>query len=132
MPRALGLRAAALLAWPAPARGAGPIFVNGSGVPLRWAASPVPYSPDKGRLGKLDNGAATAFVASTFGLWEAVPSSSIAFANAGTLPVDVKANNYDSFLDRCDGLSPIVFDDDGSITDDLLGVGAQRRARFAA
>jgi hypothetical protein len=54
-----------------------------------------------------------------------VPSASIGFANAGALPVDVKANNYASFLNQCDGRSPIVFDDDGSITDDLLGVGAR-------
>src|SRR6185369_12742743 len=26
---------------------------------------------------------------------------------------------------RCDGISPIIFDDDGSITDDLLGAGAK-------
>ena len=114
-----------LLACPDPARGAGAIFVNGAGVPLRWPAGPVRYSPDKGRLGSLNNAAATAFVASTFGVWEAVPSASIAFASAGTLPVDVRVTNYANFLDRCDGLSPVVFDHDGSITDDLLGVGAR-------
>lgn len=125
----MSLRAATLcllvVAWTDLVWGAGAIFVNGSGVPLRWPAGPVRYSPDKGRLGSLDNAAATAFVASTFAVWEAVPSSSIAFVSAGPLSVDVKAGNYAQFLDRCDGLSPVVFDDDGSITDDLFGVGAR-------
>jgi len=107
------------------AHGAGAISVNGQGVPFHWASSPILYSPDRGRLGALDNAAATAFVASTFGIWQAVPSASIRFASAGPLPVDVKASNYDDFLGRCDGLSPIIFDDDGSITDDLLGAGAR-------
>jgi len=107
------------------AYGAGALVVNGAGVPLRWSASPVPYSPDRGRLGALDNAAATSFVASRFAVWEDVPSAAITFASAGTLPVDVKANNYASFLNQCDGVSPIIFDDDGSITDDLLGVGAR-------
>jgi hypothetical protein len=36
-----------------------------------------------------------------------------------------QGGNYDNFLGRCDGISPIIFDDDGSITDDLLGAGAR-------
>ena len=112
-------------AGPELASGAGTILVGGSGVALRWPAAPVPYRPDRGRLGKLDNAAATAFVASTFAVWEAVPSAAISFASAGQLPVDVKKSNYASYLSRCDGVSPIVFDDDGSITDDLLGIGAR-------
>jgi hypothetical protein len=107
------------------ARAAGALAVSGAGVPFRWTASPVRYSPDKGKLGALDNAAATALVASTFAVWEAVPTASIAFASAGPLPVDVKASNYADFLSVCDGLSPVIFDRDGTITDDLLGVGAR-------
>ena len=107
------------------AHAAGAIEVNGKGMPFRWATSPILYSPDRGRLGSFDNAAATAFVASTFATWEAVPSASIRFASAGPLPVDVKAGNYANFLGVCDGISPIIFDDDGSITDDLLGAGAK-------
>ncbi|MGH7893295.1 MAG: hypothetical protein ACREQL_01425, partial [Candidatus Binatia bacterium] len=103
---------------------AGPLVVNGAGTPLVWATQPVPFNPDRGPLGTLSNAAAVALVAGNFGVWEAVPSSSIAFVNAGALPVDVKVGNYDQYLDRCDGRSPIIFDDSGKITDDLLGVGA--------
>jgi hypothetical protein len=121
-------RAALVLAFAAAVsrvHAAGPLVVNGAGVALRWTVSPVPYHPDRGRLGALDNTAATAFIADRFAAWEAVPSAAIAFTDAGTLPVDVKASNYTSFIDACDGVSPIIFDDDGSITDDLLGIGAR-------
>lgn len=124
------MRAAALLGilvtvGPSPVRGAGPLMVNGGGVALRWVADPVRYRPDRGRLGILDNAAATSFVASRFAVWEAVPTAAIAFASAGALPVDVRAANYTSWLGRCDGVSPIIFDHDGGITDDLLGIGAR-------
>src|SRR5213075_534828 len=73
----------------------------------------------------LDNATAIGFVASTFGVWQSVPTAAIAFADAGRLPVDVKVSNYTKFMDQCDGVSPVIFDDDGSVTDDLLGVGAR-------
>jgi len=120
-------RLVALLLTLACARGAvaaGPLVVNGAGVPLTWAIRPIPFNPDRGPLGSLSNDEAVALVAGNFAVWEAVTSSSIAFTNAGALPVNVKASNYEQFLDRCDGLSPIIFDNDGGITDDLLGAGA--------
>jgi hypothetical protein len=108
------------------AHAAGALSVNDSGIPLRWStSSPVPYRTDRGRLGTLDNAAATSFVASRFAVWQDVPTAAITFANAGTLAVDVRAKNVASFFNQCDGVSPIVFDDDGSITDDLLGTGAR-------
>jgi hypothetical protein len=125
MRRAARTLALVLAVLPAVASAAGVLLVSGSGEPARWIVAPVPYNPDRGRLGVLDNAAAIAFVASRFDVWQAVPSASIEFVNAGTLPVDVKANNYTAFLNQCDGRSPIIFDDDGSITDDLLGIGAR-------
>jgi hypothetical protein len=117
------LAACALAA--APARAAGPLLVNGAGAPLAWTASPVPYNPDKGSLGALGNAAAIANVAANFAVWSAVPTASVTFVNAGPLPVDVTAANYDSYIGACnDGLSPIIFDSDGTIIDDLLGAGA--------
>ena len=106
-----------------PARAAGPLIVNGSGQPLVWSG-PVPFNPDRGPLGLLDNGAAITAVASDFAVWGAVPTASVSFTNAGQLPVDVTVANVFDVLGICDGVSPIVFDDDGSITDLLLGGGA--------
>ena len=107
------------------ARAAGPLIVNGAGVPLVWTANPVPFNPDRGKLGAIDNATAVGMVASDFGVWASVPTASIAFGNAGALPVDVTSANFTAYLGQCgDGLSPIIFDTDGSITDDLFGSGA--------
>ncbi len=108
-----------------PVRAAGPLIVSGSGAPLVWTANPVPFNPDRGPLGALTNAQAVAAVTSNFAVWAAVPTASLSFTNAGALPVDVTSANYTSVVDVCgDGLSPIVFDTDGSITDDLLGAGS--------
>src|SRR5712671_6631601 len=89
-----------VIAWAAaPGLAAGPLFVNGAGTPLRYVTQPVSYSPDRGRLGLLDNETAIGFVASTFGVWQSVPTAAIAFADAGRLPVDVKVSNYTTFMD---------------------------------
>lgn len=106
-----------------PARAAGPLAVNGAGQPLVWT-SPVPFSPDRGALGALDNAAAVATVTADFAVWAAVPTAAISFTNAGQLPVDVTVANATTILGACDGTSPIVFDADGSIIDLVLGSGA--------
>ena len=109
----------------APARGAGPLIVNGAGAPLLWATMPIPFNPDRGTLGTLDNATAVANVTSNFAVWQAVSTASVSFTNAGLLPVDVKKTNYASYSGVCgDGLSPIIFDTDGTITDDVFGAGA--------
>ena len=121
----LALAAVLLLVAGRPARAAGPLLVNGAGDPLVWNVIPVPFNPDRGTLGVLDNAAAVQAVADDFAVWAAVPTASISYTNAGLLPVDVTAKNYLSYLGVCgDGLSPIIFDTDGSITDDAFGPGA--------
>ena len=55
------------------ARAAGPLIVNGAGVPLVWTANPVPFNPDRGSLGAIDNATAVGMVASDFGVWASVP-----------------------------------------------------------
>jgi hypothetical protein len=118
--------ACAVLALASAARAAGPLLVNPSGVPFVWRPLPVPFNPDRGNLGTLSNATAVAHVAANFAVWTAVPTANLTVVNAGALPVDVTVANYTAFLGVCgDGLSPIVFDTDGSITDDLLGNGAR-------
>src|SRR5438270_323386 len=119
------LAAIRLRAGGVPARAAGPLLVNGNGDPLVWGVNPIPFNPDRGTLGTLDNAAAVQAVLDDFGVWAAVPTANISFTNAGALPVDVTVANYLSYLGVCgDGLSPIIFDTDGSITDDAFGPGA--------
>jgi hypothetical protein len=109
----------------ATARAGGPLIVNGAGQPLVWNVNPVPYNPDQGKLGKLTNTQALAHLATGASAWGAVSTASVSLTAAASLPVDVTVSNYGTYLFTCgDGLSPIVFDVDGSITDDLLGAGA--------
>ncbi len=124
--RSIGLVAVGILLGTAyAARAAGPLLVNGAGEPLKWETSvPVPFSPDQGTLGTLTNALAGILVTVNFAAWEAVPTSTISFTNAGTLPVDVTVDNIFTFLGVCEGVSPIIFDTDGSITDFLFGPGA--------
>jgi hypothetical protein len=109
----------------APVRAAGPLLVNGAGTPYVWTADPVPFNPDRGTLGARSNAAAVADVSSNFAVWTDVATASVRFTDAGALPVDVGLGNYDQYLGACgDGLSPIIFDTDGRITDDVFGAGA--------
>ena len=124
--RAAALAVVALVAFVVPrAHAAGPLIVNGSGQPLVWSGGVVDWNPDRGTLGALSNSDAIALVADNFAKWQAVPTASLSIGNGGQLPVDVTAANVNSFIGVCgDGLSPIVFDTDGSITDLLLGNGS--------
>lgn len=119
-----------------PVRAAGPLLVNGAGEPGVWTASPVTYNPDHGKLGALSNTDALARLAASAAVWTNVATSSVTITAGAQLPVDVTASNWPTYLaaGSCgDGLSPIVFDEDGSITDDLYGVGANNHViGFAA
>lgn len=108
-----------------PGSAAGPLFVNDAGTPLVWAQRPVPWSSDPGPLGLLDSAAAHQLVVDGFDVWASVPRAAITFADAGAVPEDVTAANVGLYVGVCDdGLSPIVFDHDGAITDALFGAGA--------
>ena len=123
--RALLVVLAALCLGTSTVHAGGPIVVNGAGEPLVWNVSPVPYNPDRGKLGALTNAEAIAHLATGAGAWNAVATAAVSLTAGAALPVDVDKGNYATYLNSCDdGLSPIIFDADGSITDDLLGAGA--------
>jgi len=106
------------------ATAAEPLLVNSAGQPAVWMTIPVPYNPDRGTLGALDNASARQFVSDRFQPWAAVPTTNIRFTDAGQLPTDVTAANVGTYLGTCgDHLNPIIFDTDGSIIRSLLGVG---------
>jgi hypothetical protein len=105
-----------------PAHAAGPLIMNGAGQPLLWStATPIPFHPDRGKLGDLTNATAVAEVAAQFGVWAAVPTTAVTFVNAGALPEDVTADEVLDYFGICDGYSSVIFDEDGSITDALTG-----------
>lgn len=123
------LALAALLALPAvPAFGADALFICQSGVPYVYpgGGADVPFNPDLGGLGPLTNAQAVAAVTQAFSRWADVSTATVTFLNAGAMPFDVNLGNYVPIFNppAPDGLSPIVFDEDGSIFVDLFGSGS--------
>jgi len=88
-------------------------------------ASAITYKTDLGAMGSFTNTVATNLTVSSFQTWQDVATAQITFTNGGQLPEDVTSVNYTTYLDNfTDGINPIVFDNDGSIIDAMLGAGA--------
>ncbi|RMD96952.1 MAG: hypothetical protein D6812_16150, partial [Deltaproteobacteria bacterium] len=105
--------------------GGGALLVDTDGTPFRWSVEePVRWNPDQGTLGKLSHEEAVALVASSFQAWADIETAALTFEQGNEMPADVGANNFSTFLGRCDTRSPIVFDTDGSLIDRLSGQGA--------
>ncbi len=127
-------------------RSEGPEMVGGPPIPGRtqyvpgqpfvWTIHPVTYWTDRGTLGVLSNSAATSLVQSSFQVWQAVPTASISFSQAGQLPQDVTSYNILTVLNDMAACSTpldpnsatviardrtVIFDSDGSATEALGG-----------
>ena len=133
------------LAISAPAFASGPLNLNSNdpdGVE-RWPAggANIPYNPDQnGLAGVMD----AVTVSAAFAEWQSIATATGTYSNNGTLAADIIVANFCSpppfnpsppivgpgchlignlffGLNVSDGLSPIVFDDDGSIFLTLFG-----------
>ncbi len=96
----------------------------------RWpnGGQNIPYNPDLGGLGPLDNAGAVQQTVDAFQAWQDIPSATATYTNNGSLPFDVDATNFAPFISNLfngtnisDGVSPIVYDEDGSIFIALFG-----------
>jgi len=110
----------------------GPLNLNTSDPDnfTRWPNSGqnIPYNPDLGGLGPLDNESAVQQTMNAFQAWQDIPSATATYTNNGFLPFDVDETNFAPFTDNlfngnnnADGLSPIVYDDSGEIFIALFG-----------
>ncbi len=116
----------------ASARAGGPLVFSPTG-PLTWKTSaPIPYRIDQGPLrppngggdSGIDAAMARAMVTDAFAVWEAVPGVRLRFATPTLLPVDVTSKaQYLNLENDDDSGNWIVFDQEGRIVDNLLGVG---------
>jgi hypothetical protein len=114
-----------------PAVAGGPLFIDEDGEPFAWStASPIAYRTDGGRLSsQVTNTQARSRVAAMFDVWEDVASSSIRYTRLGdVLDADAftdgnvsTAAEYDAIEGSCGNgtQSPIVYDEDGSLFEDL-------------
>ncbi|MCC7437982.1 MAG: choice-of-anchor D domain-containing protein [Armatimonadetes bacterium] len=107
----------------------GPLGATGT-TPYTYPASalPIVYKTDLGALGRFSNAVGKSIADYAFQQWDNVATASLTMINGGTL-----ANNVTSATDPYisgvgqfnDGINPVVFDHDGSITDSRIGVGAR-------
>lgn len=119
----------------------GPLNVDGN-TPVHYSPATVTLNFDIGTLGTRTNSQADALVLQAFALWNTVATSSIALTQGNDLPVDVDGSNYATYIPdalqdnpavNSDNLNPVVYDNDGTIIDDLFGSGQSNYiAGFAA
>ncbi len=127
----------------AASRAGGPAFVAGSGYnagvegqALIWANGSVEYFTDQGNLSPILTGAqADALVATAFSTWTGISGVALTATHAGHLAEDVNGGNIvvtDGVVTAPADITSaatstplgIVYDDDGTVTDALLGEGA--------
>jgi len=133
------------------ARAGGPAYVAGAsyfdpstvGSPLTWAQGTISYYTDQGDLSTILPGAsADTLVANAFALWTGIPTAAISATHSGELAEDVTGANLavaNGVITTPADIAPtatampigIVYDQDGSLTDDLLGKGASNSANCA-
>jgi hypothetical protein len=111
------------------------IFAGGplqtlNGKSVRFKSNIITYKIDRGPFGIFTSAQARDLANASFKTWDDVASSTVTFqhSDADTLPVDVNGTNFLSYTNldsaKIDGINPIVFDSDGSITEAMFGTGA--------
>jgi IPT/TIG domain len=133
------------------ANAGGPAYVAGASYfdpstmesPLTWAQGTISYYTDQGDLGAARLGAsADTFVANAFSMWTSIPTAALSATHSGQLAEDVSGLNLsvaNRVITTPADIAPtatgtpigIVYDQDGSVTDDLLGAGASNIAYCA-
>jgi hypothetical protein len=133
------------------AHAGGPAYVAGAsyfdpstvGSTLTWAQGTLSYYTDQGNLSAILPGAsADTFVANAFAAWTGIPTAALSATHSGQLAEDVTGSTLavaNGEITTPADIAPtatampigIVYDQDGSVTDDLLGTGASNSADCA-
>jgi len=118
---------------------AGTTYFNSdiSGIPLTWLGGAITYYTDQGNLSSfMSEASADALVADAWSQWASIPTVALTATRSGQLAEDVSGANVSVNPDGSINLPPditpgsvatpvaIVYDNDGSVTDALLGAGA--------
>ncbi len=118
---------------------AGTTYFNSdiSGIPLTWLGGAITYYTDQGNLSSfMSEASADALVADAWSQWASIPTVALTATRSGQLAEDVSGPNVSVNPDGSINLPPditpgsvatpvaIVYDNDGSVTDALLGAGA--------
>ena len=118
----------------------GYLVVTDTGIAFKWDnTSPVPFNPDGGGFGLFTaNPDAVAYTQDALDDWAVIPSADLTFLNAGSLPIvpgfdgDVDTvPEFFIFFNQFDGLSPVVFDEDGTLFDALFGANTSPLSLFS-
>lgn len=114
-----------------PAFAGGPVGAVGS-TPSKYKADmfPLEYLTDRGNLGIFSTSEATTIANFAFSTWQDLSTALLSFRYLGQLERDVSSST-DPYISGptqfSDGIFPVVFDTDGSITDARIGVGASQQ-----
>ncbi len=115
------------LVWTAESSAGVPLLISHGHV-ARWDSQrPIRYKVDEGKLGSFDNASALQLLNSALSVWQSLPTSRVAFVNAGSIGYDVNLSSWNSFQAQNESdpnFSPIVFDNDGSLVELYYGTGA--------
>ena len=91
---------------------------------------PMAYQTDQGGLGAFNNQQATAIADFAFSEWANLSTATLSFTNSGQIDHDVTSatdpliTGIEQFFD---GVFPVVFDNNGAITDNRIGAGASNQ-----
>ena len=106
----------------------GPLGVCSAGTQIKYpGAGSVTFNYDRGTLGTRSNAAAATIVNNAIAMWNNVATATVTLTRGADLPVDVTTANMNTYLGNGtfgDGINPVVYDTDGTITDAMLGSGA--------
>jgi len=97
-----------------------------SGVPAKIDNSKtITYNVDQGPLGKESNSKAARLVLAAVEALQGITTAKLTFEESDPLDRDVTGDNIGDFLDGVPSdVNPVIFDNDGGVTEALLGAGA--------